>query len=301
MRERRIPCDVLTLDGRAAWDVQTRFDFRVGPAALPRPAGDAGEDQGALAQGVRLGIPVRVGPLAAVPGARRQALPAQDRDGDPYVFGWDTSPETSPFGDVLTPLPESGIVDFTNPAAYAWWRDAHEPLFEAGVDVIKSDFGEHVPDDAVAFNGDRGRRLHNVYPLLYNHCVFEATRKFGAQDTPPMVWGRAGWAGSQRYPIQWGGDPQSDWEGLAASIRGGLSWGMSGVPYHATRHRRLLRLGAAVAGALPALAADERVQLAHARARHRRARAVGVRRGSRSDRAQMDRIPLPLASVSAAA
>jgi alpha-D-xyloside xylohydrolase len=49
-----------------------------------------------------------------------------------------------------------------------------------------------------------------------------------------MVWGRAGWTGSQRYPIQWGGDPQSDWEGLAASIRGGLSWGMTGVPYHSS-------------------------------------------------------------------
>ena len=49
-----------------------------------------------------------------------------------------------------------------------------------------------------------------------------------------MVWGRAGWTGSQRYPVQWGGEPQSDWEGLAASIRGGLSWGMSGVPYHSS-------------------------------------------------------------------
>jgi alpha-D-xyloside xylohydrolase len=107
-------------------------------------------------------------------------------------------------------------------------------LFEAGVDVIKSDFGEHVPEDAVAFNGDRGKRLHNVYPLLYNRCIFEATRKFGARDTPPMVWSRAGWTGSQQYPIQWGGDPQSDWEGLAASVRGALSWGMSGGPYHAT-------------------------------------------------------------------
>jgi alpha-D-xyloside xylohydrolase len=47
-----------------------------------------------------------------------------------------------------------------------------------------------------------------------------------------MVWGRSGWTGSQRYPIQWGGDPQADWEGLAGSIRGGLSWGMTGVPFH---------------------------------------------------------------------
>src|SRR4029077_11694973 len=43
-----------------------------------------------------------------------------------------------------------------------------------------------------------------------------------------------GWMASQRYPVQWGGEPQSDWEGLAASIRGGLSWGMSGAPYHSS-------------------------------------------------------------------
>ena len=135
----------------------------------------------------------------------------------------------------MTPLAESGIVDFTNPAAFDFWRDAHAALFEVGVDVIKSAFGEHVPDDAVAHNGDRGRRLHNVYPLLYNRCVFEATAKFQPQaDAPPMVWSRAGWAGSQRYPVGWGGDPQSDWEGLAASIRGALSLGMSGTPYHAS-------------------------------------------------------------------
>jgi alpha-D-xyloside xylohydrolase len=49
---------------------------------------------------------------------------------------------------------------------------------------------------------------------------------------PITLW-RAGWAGSQRYPIATGGEPQSDWEGLAASIRGALSWGMSGAPYYA--------------------------------------------------------------------
>ena len=82
---------------------------------------------------------------------------------------------------MLTPLPDSGIVDFTNPAAYAWWRDAHKKLFDDGVDVIKSEFGEQVPDDAVAFNGDRGTRLHNVYPLLYNQCVYEATARVPAE------------------------------------------------------------------------------------------------------------------------
>jgi alpha-D-xyloside xylohydrolase len=235
LRSRRIPCDVLTLDGRSVWDVETRFDFSWDATRYPDPA-----ETLARLKSHSLKICVWEYPYVSVHSPLFNDLAAngfllKNVVGEPYVFAWDTSPSTSPFGGVMTPLPESGIFDFTNPNAYAWWHDQHEALFSAGVDVIKSDFGEQVPDDAVAFNGDRGARLHNVYPLLYNRCVFEATRKFAPPAAqPPIVWSRAGWSGSQRFPTQWGGDPQSDWEGLAASIRGALCWGMSGGPYHAS-------------------------------------------------------------------
>jgi alpha-D-xyloside xylohydrolase len=234
LRERRIPCDVLALEGRALCNTDTRFDFEWDPQRFPDP-------KAALAKIKAHGLRVCAweypyvsihSPLFQELASRRYLLTTDH--GDPYVFAWDTTAASSPFGTLLTPLPESGILDFTNPAAYAWWRDAHRPLFEAGVDVIQSDFGEQVPDDAVAFNGDYGRRLHNAYPLLYNRCVYEATARYRQDGTPPMVWGRAGWSGSQRYPLAWGGQPQSDWEGLAASIRGGLSLGMSGFAYHAS-------------------------------------------------------------------
>src|SRR6185369_5620589 len=38
LRERRLPCDVLTLDGTAPWDRWTSFDFRWDPRRYPDPA-----------------------------------------------------------------------------------------------------------------------------------------------------------------------------------------------------------------------------------------------------------------------
>ncbi len=110
---------------------------------------------------------------------------------------------------------------------------------------MQSDFGEQVPDDAVAFNGDWGRRLHNVYPLLYNKCVFEATKKFLPEGSVPMVWSRAGWAGSQRYPVGWGGTAAKR---LGRTRRSACAAGCPGHERQSVsqlRHRRLLRRGAA--------------------------------------------------------
>ena len=235
LRASRIPCDVLMLDGPAAWAVETRFDFTWDPERFADPPAALAAIK---AHSLRVGVweypHVSVNSPLFDDFAQRQFL-LKAADGTPYVFAWDTESDASPFGNVRTPLPECGIVDFTHPGAYAWWRDAHARLFADGVDVINCDFGEHVPDDTFAFNGDSGRRLHNVYALLYNQCAFDATAKFQrGENAPPMVSGRAGWTGSQRCPIQRGGEPQSDWEGLAASIRGALSWGMSGVPCHSS-------------------------------------------------------------------
>jgi alpha-D-xyloside xylohydrolase len=223
----------MMLDGRAVWNAERRFDFAWDDARIPDPAVALAEIKAhALRVGVCESPYVSVRSTLFADLAARQLL-LRTQEGGPYVLGWDTESDASPFSATLAPPPESGIVDFTHPGAYAWWRDAHEPLFAAGIDVIGCDGGEHVPDDAVAFNGDTGQRLHNVYPLLYHRCALEATAKFQpGGNAPPLLWGRSGWTGSQRVPVQSGGEPQSDWEGLAASIRGALSWGMSGVPCH---------------------------------------------------------------------
>lgn len=121
-----------------------------------------------------------------------------------------------------------GIVDFSNPDAAEWYKSKHRPLLEMGVAAFKTDFGEEIPEDGLFANGKTGAEMHNAYPLLYNQAVFEVTREYTDQ---PVVWGRSSFAGIQRYPIRWSGDPVSDFPSLAATLRGGLSQGMSGDPF----------------------------------------------------------------------
>ena len=35
-----------------------------------------------------------------------------------------------------------------------------------------------------------------------------------------IVWARSTWAGCQRYPLHWGGDSCSSWDGMAGSLKG---------------------------------------------------------------------------------
>ena len=227
IRERRLPCDVITLDGRAWLDTDTRFAFEWDAKRYPDPPAVTRQLHDLDFKVCVWEYPLISQQHALFDEFAEKGWLLKNREGAPYIYDWDPAP----FGETLTPLPTSGIVDFTHPEAYAYWGEQHMKLFDSGIDIIKSDFGEQVPFDAVAYNGDSGARLHNVYPLLYNRCVFKATqRRFGQG----FVLGRSGWLGSQNYPAQWGGDPQADWGGLAGSLAGALSWASSGNPCYAT-------------------------------------------------------------------
>jgi alpha-D-xyloside xylohydrolase len=120
------------------------------------------------------------------------------------------------------------IVDFTNPAATAWYREKLEAQLDLGADAFKPDFAEEVPADAVFHDGRTGAERHNPYPLLYQEACFEAVRR----RAPRVVaWSRSAAPGAQRFPGHWAGDSECTFPDLALTLRGGLAAAMSGLAH----------------------------------------------------------------------
>ena len=125
---------------------------------------------------------------------------------------------------------EHGLIDVSNPEAVQWYQEKLlRPLLEMGVAAIKVDFGESAPP-FYQYAGQEGEKMHNLFPLLYNKAVFEITKKVRGEEEG-IIWARSTWAGSQRYPVHWAGDPDVDFHALVSTIKAGLSFGLSGFPF----------------------------------------------------------------------
>ena len=123
-----------------------------------------------------------------------------------------------------------GIVDFTNPAAREWFGNKLHALLDMGVDCFKTDFGERIPIDVVYDDGSDPLKMHNYYTYLYNRTVFEVLRDRRGEGEA-VLFARSATAGSQQFPVHWGGDCESTFEAMAESLRGGLSLGLAGFGF----------------------------------------------------------------------
>ncbi|WP_428951154.1 alpha-xylosidase [Streptomyces sp. cg35] len=215
MAERAIPLTVFHFD--CFWMREYQWsDFAWDPEVFPDPVGML---RRLKARGLR--ISMWINPYIAQKSALFDEAAAQGHlvrrpNGD--VWQWDLW------------QPGMALVDFTDPAARAWYAGKLRGLLDQGVDSFKTDFGERIPTDVVWHDGSDPQRMHNYYTQLYNRTVFELLEKErGAGEA--VLFARSATAGGQQFPVHWGGDCFASFTAMAESLRGGLSLSLSGFGF----------------------------------------------------------------------
>jgi len=207
LRANRIPDDVIHLD--TGWfETDWRCDYEFSKTRFKDPAkmiADLKKD------GFRISLwqlPYFVPKNRLFPDIVRQGLYVKDAKGGlPY---------------------EDAVLDFSNADAVKWYQEKIGALIKMGVGAIKVDFGEAAPLTGLYASGRTGFYEHNLYPLRYNKVVADVTKQVSGED---IIWARSAWAGSQRYPLHWGGDSGNLDQSMLSQLRGGLSFGLSGFTF----------------------------------------------------------------------
>ena len=124
-----------------------------------------------------------------------------------------------------------GILDVTNPDARAWYCDHLRKILRMGVDCLKTDFGERIPvKDIAYFDGKDPLHMHNYYSFLYNKMVFDLLKEERGEGEA-ILFARSATAGSQQFPVHWGGDNSASYISMAETLRAGLSMSHSGFGF----------------------------------------------------------------------
>ena len=218
LRQEHYPCDVIHLDTgwfRTDWLCEWRFN----PERFPDPEGFV---QHLKKNGFKVS-------LWQLPYVAQGAEQLEEAKKNRYISMPTKEEDTSTGGaSNFSALDYAGTIDFTYPEAVNWYKNQLlKPLLDMGVTCIKTDFGENIHMDH-QYHSMTPERLNNIYSLLYQRAAFEITKEVTGNG---IVWARSAWAGCQRYPLHWGGDSASSWDGLAGSLKGGLHFGLSGFAF----------------------------------------------------------------------
>ena len=221
LRQEHYPCDVIHLDTgwfRTDWLCEWKFN----PERFPDPKGFV---QHLKKNGFKVSLWQL--PYVAKGAEQLEEAKANRYISTPRVASDSAAGETSSTSN-FSALDYAGTIDFTYPKAVKWYKNQLlKPLLDMGVTCIKTDFGENIHMDH-QYHCMTPERLNNIYSLLYQRAAFEVTKEVTGQG---IVWARSAWAGCQRYPLHWGGDSASSWDGLAGSLKGGLHFGLSGFAF----------------------------------------------------------------------
>ena len=140
-------------------------------------------------------------------------------------------------------------LDFSNPAAMAWWQDQIAAYTELGIEGYKLDYGE---DIVVGLGGGLGgwrfddgtdaRTMHKRYAALYHQAYAETLPETGGF----LLCRASTWGDQAHARIIWPGDLAADLSrhrdpiegegslsvgGLSSAVNASLSLGASGFPF----------------------------------------------------------------------
>lgn len=214
MRREHYPCDVIHLDTgwfKTDWLCEWKFNEE----RFPDPKGFI---RGLKDKGFRV-------TLWQLPYVAEDAEQIDEARKNHYICTLTKKQEGE--GSNFSALDYAGTIDFTDPAATEWYKGLLRRLLKMGVAAIKTDFGENIHMDAI-YKNMKPELLNNLYALLYQKAAYEVTKEVTGDG---IIWARAAWAGCQRYPLHWGGDSCSSWDGMAGSLKGGLHFGLSGFAF----------------------------------------------------------------------
>lgn len=147
------------------------------------------------------------------------------------------------------------LLDFTNPAALAWWTGLVRGYTAQGVNGFKLDYGEDVVLGILGVrnrwqfaDGSDERTMHRRYTLLYHQAYVDAL----PGDGYFLLCRNGGWGDHRNQIIVWPGDLAADTSthrevvtgddgkpygsvgGLPAAVVAGQSLGVSGYPFFAS-------------------------------------------------------------------
>ena len=218
LRREHYPCDVIHLDTgwfRTDWLCEWKFN----PERFPDPKGFI---QRLANQGFKVS-------LWQLPYVAQGAEQLNEAKANNYISQPTKDADTKTGGSSnFSALDYAGTIDFTYEKATDWYKSKLlKPLLEMGVKCIKTDFGENIHMDHT-YHAMTPKQLNNLYALLYQRAAYEVTKEVTGDG---IIWARAAWAGCQRYPVHWGGDSESSWDGMAGSLKGGLHFGLSGFAF----------------------------------------------------------------------
>ena len=214
LRHEHYPCDVIHLDTgwfRTDWLCEWKFNEE----RFPNPPAFI---QGLKDKGFRVS-------LWQLPYVAEDAEQIEEAKANEYIAP--LTEQQASEGSNFSALDYAGTIDFTYDRATEWYKGLLRNLLQMGVACIKTDFGENIHMDA-RYKNMSAERLNNLYALLYQRAAYEVTKEVTGDG---IIWARAAWAGCQRYPLHWGGDACSSWDGMAGSLRGGLHFGLSGFAF----------------------------------------------------------------------